>query len=84
MTIETSRLKIYTAPQEEMIRIINTQTDDILKKAYQEMLQGCFGHPEQWVWYVIWIIESIQSKIEAFRSANSECFFSFRRISKIP
>ena len=31
--------------------------DDILQKAFQEMLQGCLDHPEHWVWYVIWRIE---------------------------
>ena len=57
MTIETTRLKIYAASQDEMIRMIDVQTDDILRKAYQEMLQGCLDHPEHWLWYVIWIIE---------------------------
>jgi len=57
MTIETTRLKIYAASQDEMIRMIDVQTDDILRKAYQEMLQGCLDHPEHWFWYVIWIIE---------------------------
>ena len=58
MTIETARLKMYTASQEEMIRLIDSQTDDILRKAYQEMLQGCLDHPDQWDWYAVWIIES--------------------------
>ena len=40
-----------------MIRIIDSQTDYILRKAYQEMLQGCLDHPGQWEWYAIWIIE---------------------------
>ena len=58
MTIETTHLIIYTASQKEMIRIIDSQTDDTLRKAYQEMLQGCLDHPEHWAWYCIWIIES--------------------------
>ena len=40
-----------------MLRIIESQTDDILKRAYQEMLQGCLDHPGLWEWYAIWIIE---------------------------
>ncbi len=56
MTIETTRLVIKTASLEEMLRIIDGQTDDILRKAYQEMLQGCLHHPEQWAWYAVWII----------------------------
>ena len=57
MIIETKRLRIYTASQEEMVQHIEKQTDDILKTAYQEMLQGCLDHPDQWVWYAIWMIE---------------------------
>lgn len=57
MIIETTRLLMYTASQEEMRGIIDSQTDDILKKAYQEMLQGCLDHPGQWDWYSVWIIE---------------------------
>ena len=57
MTIETTRLIIHTASQEEMLKIIGSQKDDILKTAYQQMLQGCLDHPEHWLWYVIWIIE---------------------------
>ena len=49
MTIETTRLTIQTASEEEMLRIIDSQTDDMLRKAYQEMLQGCLDHPEQWI-----------------------------------
>ena len=55
--IETARLVIHTATREEMLKIIDSQTDDVLQKAYKEMLQGCLDHPEQWVWYAIWIIE---------------------------
>ena len=58
MTIETTRLKIHAASREEMLRIIESEMNGVLKKAYQEMLQGCLAHPEQWEWYAIWIIES--------------------------
>ena len=57
MTIETTRLIIHTASQEEMLKIIGSQKDDILKTAYQQMLQGCLDHPKQWVWYAVWIIK---------------------------
>ncbi len=57
MTIETSRFTIHSASREEMLGIIDRQTDDILQKAYREMLQGCLDHPEQWEWYAVWIIE---------------------------
>ncbi len=57
MTIETNRLRIHTTSREEMRRIIDSQTDDVLQEAYQEMLQGSLDHPEQWEWYAIWTIE---------------------------
>lgn len=55
--IETRRLKIYVALQDEMKRFIETQTVNILKTAYTEMLSGCLNHPDQWQWYAIWMIE---------------------------
>ncbi len=58
MTFETKRLKIHIATREEMTEFIEKQTDDVLKTAYQEMLQGCVDHPEQWEWFAIWMIES--------------------------
>ena len=55
--LNTARLIIYTASYDEMQRIIEDETDGILKKAYREMLQGATEHPDQWEWYAIWIIE---------------------------
>ena len=57
MVIETKRLSIHMASRNEMLRYIEEQTDDILKAAYQEMLQGCLDHLNQWEWYSIWRIE---------------------------
>ena len=55
--IETERLKIYAASQDIMEQFIEAQTDDVLKTAYIEMLNGCLDHPDQWDWYAIWMIE---------------------------
>ena len=57
MVIESKNFRIYTASQDEMLRYIEEQTNEILKTAYQEMLQGCLDHPDQWEWYSIWMIE---------------------------
>ena len=57
MVIETERLMIRTASEQEMIRFIERQTDAVLIKAYDEMLQGCLAHPQEWNWYAIWFIE---------------------------
>jgi len=58
MVIETKRLIITTASQDEMISFIKEQTDEILIKAYGEMLQGCLDHPDHWDWYAIWFIRT--------------------------
>ena len=55
--IETDRMKIYAASGEQMEAFIAAQSDDILKAAYTEMLEGAVAHPDQWEWYAIWMIE---------------------------
>lgn len=55
--IKTERLKIYTASKEAMEKMIESQTDDEMIKAYSEMLDGCLKHLKQWEWYAAWIIE---------------------------
>ena len=55
--IETKRLKIYPASEEQMEAFIAEQTVEVLKAAYSEMLDGALTHPEQWEWYAIWMIE---------------------------
>ena len=55
--IETKRLKIYTASRKQMKTFIATQSIDVLKAAYTEMLNGCLAHPNQWEWHAIWMIE---------------------------
>ena len=56
MMLETQRLFLCVASRDEMAGIIEDQTDDGLKTAYREMLQGSLDHPEQWAWYAIWVI----------------------------
>ena len=55
--IETNRLKIYPASEEQMEAFIAAQSIDVLKAAYTEMLEGSLAHPDQWEWYAIWMIE---------------------------
>ena len=55
--IKTKRLKIYPASKEQMEAFIEKQPLDELKSAYQEMLDGCFAHPDKCEWYAIWMIE---------------------------
>lgn len=67
--IETKRLKIYTASADEMLKMIGSQTDESMKTAYREMLQGALDHPDLWEWYAVWIIESKDGT-----KAGSLCF----------
>lgn len=60
--IKTERLIIRTASDEETERFISEQTDDILKQAYTEMLDGSRAHPTERVWYALWFIERISDK----------------------
>ena len=60
--LETERLKIYPASKETMEDFISKQTNDILKTAYQEMLDGCIAHPKEWNYYAIWMIEKTNAR----------------------
>ena len=55
--IKNERIKTYPASQEQMEKYIASETDEELKKAYGEMLEGCLAHPEEWDWYAMWMIE---------------------------
>ena len=57
MVLETERLVIHTASEDEMRSMIAKQSDKELIKAYGEMLQGCLDHPKDWQWYAAWMIE---------------------------
>ena len=55
--LNTERLRIYPASREQMEAMIASEQEEELKKAYDEMLEGCLRHPDQWDWYAIWMIE---------------------------
>lgn len=57
MIIQTERLHIYPASNEEMQSLIASQTVPELKAAYREMLDGCQRHPDQREWYALWDME---------------------------
>ena len=57
MKLHTKRIDLYLTSDEEMERIVETETDPELKEAYREMLDGCLAHPEQREWYGIWNME---------------------------
>lgn len=55
--IGTKRLNLYPASREQMEEMILSEQDEELKKAYTEMLGGCLRFPDQFEWYVMWMIE---------------------------
>ena len=55
--METERIRIYPAGREQMEKTIAAETDEDNRKAYNEMLEGCLTHPEQWDWNAMWMIE---------------------------
>ena len=75
ITLETERLRVYVASQAEMEQIIESQTDGELKKAYQEMLDGCLAHPKQGEWYAIWLVsrhDGVQVGDLSFKGLNED------------
>ena len=55
--IETDRLTVYPATDEQIKKAIADETDPELKKAYTDMLQGCIQYPDNREWYAMWMIE---------------------------
>ncbi len=55
--IETDRLTVYPATDEQIKKAIADETDPELKKAYTDMLQGCIKYPDNREWYAMWMIE---------------------------
>ena len=57
MKLESDRLFLHPASDEEMEELIKAEEDTGLKKAYSEMLEGCTREPENRIWYAAWFIE---------------------------
>ena len=55
--LKTERLEIHVSDRGEMEQFIASQTDEMLKEAYSEMLSESIEHPEQRQWYAMWMIE---------------------------
>ena len=55
--IETERLIIHIATDDEMRSFIAAQEIDVLREAYTEMLNGAIAHPDERAWYAMWMIE---------------------------
>ena len=62
--IITERMKIYPISIEKMKEIVEVEKNEILKKAYKEMLEGCLNYPGNYLWYTLWFMELKDSENE--------------------
>ena len=54
--IQTERLTLHIASDDEMRDFIAAQELDVLREAYTEMLNGALAHPNERAWYAMWMI----------------------------
>ena len=62
--IATERMKIYPISIDEMKEIVEKEKNEILKIAYNEMLEGCLKYPDNYIWYTLWFMELKNSNNE--------------------
>ena len=75
IALVTERLRLYVASQAEMEQVTAKETNEELKKAYQEMLDGYLAHPEQGEWYAIWLVtrhDGVQVGDLSFKGLNED------------
>ncbi len=68
--IKTKRLNIYPASNEKLKWLIENETDQQLKQAYEEILGNCLSHPQEKIWYALWLMELPADK----KIVGSICF----------
>lgn len=52
----TERMTIYPLSDEQLQEKIDLESNEDLKVAFTQMLAGCKEHPEQRIWYTIWVM----------------------------
>ena len=62
--VTTERMNIFPISIEKLKEIAQQEKNEILKIAYQEMLDGCLECPENYVWYTLWVMELKDSENE--------------------
>lgn len=56
MKIKSKRLLLSPMTLDELRAAIVAETDEHMRTAYSEMLQGCHDHPNEYKWYTAWQI----------------------------
>ena len=62
--VTTERMNIYPISIEKLKEVVEQEENEILKIAYQEMLDGCLNYPEKYIWYTLWFMELKDSENE--------------------
>ena len=62
--VTTERMNIYPISTEKLKEIVEKEENEIMKMAYQEMLDGCLKHSENHIWYTLWFMQLKDSKDE--------------------
>lgn len=57
MRVETERMYLYPLSDEEMRLVIENESDQEMKQAYTEMLEGCLANPDKRIWSAVWNME---------------------------
>jgi len=60
--IETKRLRIYPASEEQLENFIENEKYGDLKKKYKKLLRKCRKQREQWNWNTLWMVELKKGK----------------------
>ena len=62
--VTTERMNIFPISIEQLKEIVEQEKNEVLKSAYQEMLDGCLEYPENYIWYTLWFMELKDSENE--------------------
>ena len=62
--VTTERMNIFPISIEQLKEIVEQEKNEVLKSAYQEMLDDCLEYPENYIWYTLWFMELKDSENE--------------------
>lgn len=69
--IETERMFLILASDEDMEELIAKSSNEVMKKAYSEMLEGARQHPDKRAFYAAWLMKL---KDDTARHIGDLCF----------
>ncbi|MCR4924871.1 MAG: GNAT family N-acetyltransferase [Clostridiales bacterium] len=57
-------MNIFPISTQKLKEIVEQEENEILKSAYQEMLDGCLACPKNYIWYTLWFMQLKNSENE--------------------